>query len=94
MKATMTIEQYYRAACSLALAEVERRARRILKANRSIHEFVMSMGLYKFKDKHGNDIEDRRTRPVDDFIAEWDDYLKLTGESLRFTAHGPRETKW
>ena len=26
----------------------------------------------------------------DEFISEWDEYLKLTGEPMRFTADGPK----
>lgn len=33
-------------------------------------------------------------KPLNDFINEWDSILKITGESMRFTAKGQKVTKW
>lgn len=29
-----------------------------------------------------------------EFLCEWDEYLKITGEPMRFTADGPKVTEW
>jgi len=33
-------------------------------------------------------------KPLNDFIGKWDEYLKITGEPMRFTANGPKVTDW
>lgn len=33
-------------------------------------------------------------KPIIDLITEWDNYLKITGEPMRFTAKGPVITEW
>lgn len=33
-------------------------------------------------------------KPLNKFIGEWDNYLKITGEGMRFTATGVKETDW
>lgn len=33
-------------------------------------------------------------KPLNDFIGEWDQYLKITGEPMRFTATGKKITDW
>lgn len=94
-----------------ASTEVERLARDILKKNNSLHEFVMGMGTWFFKDKNGEIIDPYETRmngsfeyytilskkyfkPLADFIGEWNDILKITGEPMRFTATGEKITDW
>jgi hypothetical protein len=36
----------------------------------------------------------RWAKPVTDILDEWDDYLKLTGTPMRFTADGPIIRQW
>jgi len=90
------IERHFRAASRAASKEVERRARRILADNPDLREFVMGMGCYSFWDLQGNalDGDDPRTEAVDDLIMEWDCCLRITGETMRFTATGPKITSW
>jgi hypothetical protein len=33
-------------------------------------------------------------KPLNDFIGEWDKYLKLTGEPMRFTVKGKKVSNW
>lgn len=33
-------------------------------------------------------------KPLNDFISEWDNYLKITGDAMRFTATGVKVTDW
>ena len=33
-------------------------------------------------------------KPLNSFIDKWDETLRMTGETLRFTAKGSRVTKW
>lgn len=33
-------------------------------------------------------------KPLNEFISEWDDYLKITGDAMRFTATGVKVTDW
>ena len=96
------ISHHYDEACRLAIEEVERLARKILCKHRNLDEFVMAMGLAIFTEKGkdfvrygGLDLEDRAYfKPLERFLYEWDDYLKLTGAPMRFTADGPVITEW
>ena len=87
------------------LAELERKAseyveataRSILRRNKTIKEFVMAMGSAFFYSRDGDvlELDDRKSfKPLKDFIEEWDDLLKITGEPMRFTADGPKVTDW
>lgn len=95
----------------IASMEVERLAREILRKNKSLHEFIMAMGVYYFKDNKGEivdvEISDYSVnggykykvsrpsfKPLYDFIGEWNEILKITGESMRFTATSKKITDW
>lgn len=91
------ITRHYQAAVELALAEVERRARKVMREHPAMVEFVMVMGGWSFKGRDGQSYcaEDKGyLQPLEDFISEWDQYLKLTGTPMRFTAIGPVRTQW
>lgn len=91
------VKFHYDKAGDFAVAEVERMARQILLTHPNLNEFIMGMGLACFTDKADNslDTSDRRyMKPLDDFISEWDEYLKITGEPMRFTATGKKITSW
>ena len=95
----------------IASMEVERLARDILKKNKSLHEFIMGMGVYYFKNNKGEIVDVEKSdysvnggysysvakpsfRLLYDFIGEWNEILKITGESMRFTATGEKITDW
>lgn len=88
----------YMRSVNLALAEVERRARKLLNDHQNLDEFIMGMGIASFTVKGSewsvDDTDLKYLKPVLDFIRDWDEYLKLTGEPVRFTATGPRITSW
>lgn len=97
------IESLYMQAFESAIELVELEARNILRKNKSLDEFVMAMGSASFttKKKKGTpyyDIVDLGKNPsfkrLNDFINQWDSYLKITGEAMRFTANGPKITDW
>lgn len=79
-------------------------ARKILKDNPQLDEFIMCMGSFFFTDKKGNDIDtfnsvvskrlEKSFQPLNDFICDWDNTLKITSEPMRFTANGPKITDW
>jgi len=101
-KVKLKIDKHYKIATDTALIEVERLARKILKKNKSLHEFIMAMGSYFFtltKDTTWHISSTDMDRDLDtygdlvEFMDEWDD-LKLTGEAMRFTATGPKITNW
>lgn len=87
---------------NLALREVKKRARKILRDHPALDEFVMAMGgaffTTKTREKERSVIlvlDDRAYfKPLDDFLCEWDRSLKLTGHPMRFTAHGKIVTDW
>lgn len=82
----------------MALHELERRARVAMRRDPSAVEFVMGMGAVFFRMKNGKDADYTTSRPalrpVFDLLAEWDDYLHLTGTPMRFTADGPVIKEW
>lgn len=91
------IQGHLDAATNLALAELERRARKILAEHPNLDEFVMGMGAAVFSTKDGQNFwpEDRRyTKPVERFLLDWDRSLHLTGHPMRFTATGKKITEW
>lgn len=102
------LSYHYDKAVGLSLVIVENKARAILQQHSNLDEFIMCMGGWFFtskrKDTRGQAII---IDPYDDihrcpkymtglrrFIDEWDDYLKITGESVRFTANGEKITDW
>jgi hypothetical protein len=96
MKTQKDMKRHFDAAFNIGLEIIERRARKILRSRRDLTEFVMAMGAYTFVDKNGNVVEGhpRWMDPIENFLAEWDDYLHLTGSGMRFTADGPVTTSW
>jgi len=101
------IKRYYERSRREALKELELRARKAMKKHVAIKEFVMAMGtayfvcrsegqevLLSFEEEAENFPYAKALRPTLDLIAEWDDYLKLTGTPMRFTADGPVVKEW
>lgn len=94
---TRRVEDLYHRAGVLAIREVEKEARRILKSDPDLNEFVMAMGAAFFTDKNG---DNHQLQDIDaaeelrDFILEWDEYLRITGVPMRFTADGDKITDW
>jgi len=95
---------YYTKASTLASLYVEQEARKILVEHPELNEFIMAMGSWYFTWKVGEDymshvILDGDVKFIDDsdlaeFMAEWDDILKITGEPMRFTAKGKLRKDW
>lgn len=96
------VELYYQKASDAASAFVESQARSILRKHSSLHEFVMGMGMWSFTTREGDShLPGFYTTPkyinnsrLAKFIHEWDAYLKITGEPMRFTADGPTIREW
>lgn len=102
------IARHFKEAEKLASEFVEEQARAILRKHSHLHEFVIAMGAWFFTLKRSDDrtllpgehavlhdppryiSESRLAR----FISEWDCYLKITGEPMRFTADGPVVREW
>jgi hypothetical protein len=89
------LEQQYNTAFETGLEIVEEIGRRILREN-DLYEFVMGMGTWCFYDESDNQYSDDDcfVEDMDNFIDEWDEYLHLTGQPMRFTAYGPVITDW
>lgn len=109
MKRNM-IEENYNNAVDFVLIEVEKIARNILKKHSNLDYFIMATGTYFFVDKNKENIETYTEiyrnggysfddsfsyfKPLNDLISEWDECLKLTGYSMKFTATGKIITDW
>lgn len=98
-KNLQSAQKHYDEAYSLVRAEVERRARKILKAHPNLTEFSMSMGSWCFWDKDGNSVDgnysgQKYVKPIADLLGEWDDFMKLTGDPMRITADGELIESW
>jgi hypothetical protein len=99
-----TVGGYYRKAEKTASEVVEKMARQILREHKQLDKFVMAMGTYFFIDKNNKNIGtfdsivsddlEKAFQPLNDFIGEWDDVLKITGEAMTFTTDGVKITKW
>jgi hypothetical protein len=106
--ARKAIEDDYNRAITLALHVVEVEARAILQAHKNLDEFIMGMGRADFTLKKAiitknfvlsagdyvDAYELKYLKPFYKFLNEWDDYLKLTDNPMRFTADGPKITNW
>lgn len=96
------IETYYDQASADASAFVEQEARALLHKHPCLQEFVMGMGLWSFSTQSGEShLPGFYTTPkyitnsrLGKFINQWDEYLKITGEPMRFTADGPVVREW
>lgn len=99
-----TLADYYSKAEKIASEVVEKMARQILREHTELDRFVMAMGTYFFIDKNGNNIDtfdsivsddlEKAFEPLNTFIGEWDDVLKITGDAMTFTADGIKVTEW
>ena len=99
-----TVTDYYDKAEKTASEVVEKMARQILREHTELDKFVMAMGTYFFVDENDNNIDTFRSivsgdlekafEPLNTFIGEWDDVLKITGEAMTFTADGIKVTEW
>ena len=95
--APVKVSRWYTRARREALKHVEALARKILKQHPNLDEYVMAMGTAFFSDCYMETISvyDRAyMRSLSKFLDEWDEYLKLTGEPMRFTADGKKMTDW
>jgi hypothetical protein len=86
-----------------ALELIQSKARKILIAHNDLDEFVMGMGSWLFtRKKDGADISTVYREDIPTFalpfcrmMDEFDDLeMKVTGESMRFTATGPVVYSW
>jgi hypothetical protein len=91
-------KKYYHLAVELALLDVEKEARKILREHSHLEEFVMAMGSWCFWTTDGGQVDNyydfKYLKPLVDIFEEWDEYLKLTGTPMRFTANGKKVTYW
>lgn len=84
-------------ATAIALKEVERLARKILKRNnKSFTGFCMGMGTTSFYDKNGPvDDLDPRIKELEDFVWSWNKFLYLTGTPMKLDSwDGELKTDW
>lgn len=98
------VKEHYQKASDAASAFVEQEARAILRKHSNLREFVMAMGGWFFTLKKADATDEHpvlNDQPryiakskLAHFITEWDEYLKITGEPMRFTADGPVVRNW
>ena len=93
------IDSLLESACTLAVNEVERLARAELKRNPKLTTFTMAMGSYFFIGEieysdEDDILHDYEAKELDDFIAEYDKDLCMTGCPMHFTATGEKITQW
>jgi len=93
------VESIETKAGELALKEVVRMARQIMRSHPEIKEFVMGMGGWHFS--YGdpsfrcpNENYMKFSKRLAKFIEKWDDRFQLTGCPMRFTADGEIRHDW
>ena len=97
MNPTKQIDEMLFEARRLALEWVENEARRLLKQNSWLTEFIMAMGGATFRTREDRLLDVDMVTIADDladFIRKFDDSLGITGEPMRFTKDGPKITVW
>lgn len=88
-------------AFDLALSEVERIARKIMKQNPRCKSFIMGMGSASFYDIKGDPVGDWGSLPYPKYLEELDDFLSkynhlnITGFPVKIVGHnGETITNW
>jgi hypothetical protein len=90
------ISNYYNLAHNKAIELIIVCAKDIMKRNPEILEYCQAMGTWNFTELSGDfiDNDDKRVKSISDIMDEWDEYLKLTGYPMRFTAKSEILTNW
>jgi len=92
------IRKHYDRAHNLAFRATVKKARRILQQHSNLDEFIMGMGRWMFTEKgkpgHLSDGERAYFHPLEIFLKQWDNELKITGCPVRFTAKGKAVYDW
>ncbi len=98
------IAEQYEIARKMAVDEMIRIARKILKEHPYLDEFVIAMGTCFFTQKKSDlnislyeftgGLTYQYFKPLADLLYEWNDTLKLTGEGIRFRFEGEIITHW
>lgn len=95
------IENLFNKADTLAQAELERLALKVMRRNPCFTEFVCAMGSATFTREYtitGKEYvrphEDHRLREVANWLDMWDDTFHLTGTPVRLKPDGTRITDW
>ncbi len=93
------IERHYNAARREAVRKMIRLARKFLLSHPDYDEFVCCMGSCFFthiRTERNDRLDEirRGARNLTNLMNQWDDYLKLTGEGVRFTARGRIIRRW
>jgi len=78
------ILKHYNMAREIAVQKVQTEARKELKSDLLLDEFIMGMGTYFFTNKDGDNLSEYKCEGVDSVIMEWDSILKIKGEPMRF----------
>ncbi len=107
MNISAKLQKHHDDARKLAMTEVIRLARKIMKANPTFTCWICAMGRCVFyettpetedecaKDNAPLRDNDPRALELIDFVDEWDNTLKLTGEGCRLDSHdGELVTDW
>jgi hypothetical protein len=102
-----TLDLMYKTMQSMAIKEVERLARKIMKANPEITGFCNAMGSTSFYETCPETEEegakthepigdyDARVKEMDDFIRKWDRELRISGHPMKLKSHdGELLTDW
>lgn len=85
------IEEVY----EMALVELEKLARTVLRSNDKSHYFLMAMGTHYFMDINRNILYDLPNQnKLDEFINEYNSFLGLTGVPMTFSVNGKIITDW
>lgn len=97
MNARKRIEALLDAAAIVAVEEVERLARDVMKKHPRCASFCMGMGTACFYEKDGTPIGDEPKYIVafDDFVNEFDRELHITGTPMKIVGHdGKLQHDW
>lgn len=90
------MKKFHNDTFNLGIEVVQEIAMKILKKNKIFDEFTMGMGTWCFWDKRGFQYSwnSDKTKEMQNFMSEWDDYLHLTGQPMKITSEGDVITDW
>lgn len=97
MNARRQIESLLNQASRIGLKEIEKRARKIMRAHSEIKTFILGMGTAAFYNEDGPMMEEDwpYMKNLYSFLYEYDEYLKLSGNLMRLNSwDGPVRKDW
>jgi hypothetical protein len=82
------LEYLVEQADELGMNYIESIVRKELERNKKLGSFTMAMGTWFFQDKKGNILHNFELKELEEFLGDWDDMFKYSGEPINLKKSG------